>query len=167
MTAPPLLSDTLSAHLPYCLATTLTLSLRFLLVFITYAKNKLSMPVVDKNFIEEQMHNPTGAVGRCGRLRKTSEMKLDPLGMTSTYANDDIGAHRVENRSEAPAMTLHVYAPGLRKMTLFRESGDVCVHTVGAVSYTSEAGRKTGLWNRHTSPDGVIDVEEWNKIVQG
>ena len=43
--------------------------------------------------------------------------------------------------SDKPAYTLHVYAPGLKKMKIFRESGEVSVFTVGSVPYMSEGGR--------------------------
>ena len=53
-------------------------------------------------------------------------------GVTTAYANNDIALHRVENRTDAPAFTLHIYAPGLRKIKLFRECGEVSVCTVSA-----------------------------------
>ena len=91
-----------------------------------------AMPKFDRKFIEGEMKNPTGAVGRCGKLRVTGVSEMSERGITSTYANNDIGLHRVENRSDEPAYTLHVYAPGLRKMRLFAESGEVGIYTVAA-----------------------------------
>ena len=69
------------------------------------------------------------------------------------------------NRSSEPAYTLHVYAPGLRKMKLFQESGQVCVFTVANVSYMSEYGNKTGEWTVETHPDGILDCNAWNRCV--
>ena len=64
-------------------------------------------------------------------------------GLTVAYANNDIGVHRVENRSpDKPAYTMHIYAPGLRKIKVFKEQGNVCVHTVAHVSLMSEDGSK-------------------------
>jgi hypothetical protein len=57
---------------------------------------------------------------------------------------------------------MHIYAPGLRKIKVFKEQGNVCVHTVAHVSLMSEDGSKTGLWNKNTIPDGILDVDLWN-----
>eukprot|EP00960_Hanusia_phi_P034170 750896-Hanusia_phi.AAC.3 len=84
-----------------------------------------NVPKLDKKFIETQMKNPTGAIGRCSKLRVIHEVKLSEDGLTNTYANDDIAVHRIENRTDRPAFTLHVYAPGLRKMKIFKDSGEV------------------------------------------
>ena len=70
---------------------------------------QFTTPKLDKKFIAEEMKNPTGAVGRCSKLRVINEAALSEDGITSTYANDDIGVHRIENRSDTPAYTLHVY----------------------------------------------------------
>eukprot|EP01062_Namystynia_karyoxenos_P017838 TRINITY_DN1660_c0_g2_i1.p1 TRINITY_DN1660_c0_g2~~TRINITY_DN1660_c0_g2_i1.p1 ORF type:complete len:411 (+),score=121.97 TRINITY_DN1660_c0_g2_i1:96-1235(+) len=125
------------------------------------------IPQLDRKFIEAQMENPTGAIGRCGRLKELGDTRLSPGGRTCAYVNNTIGVHRVENRSDQPAYTLHCYAPGLRKMKLFRESGAVTIATVGAVQNTTEMGARTGLWGKHTSPDGVLDIEMWNKDRKG
>jgi hypothetical protein len=37
------------------------------------------------------------------------------------YINDSIGLHKVENSSSSRAVTVHVYAPGWRRPTLFDE----------------------------------------------
>eukprot|EP00941_MAST-03F_sp_MAST-3F-sp1_P004151 g4151.t1 len=123
---------------------------------------QFAVPTVDKRFIQQQMRDPTGAVGRCGKLTITNVARLDAGGVTSTYANNDIGVHRIENRTDHPAYTLHIYAPGLRKIKIFKDCGTVCVHTVGALSLMSEKGEKTGKWNSSTNPDGVLDVDAWN-----
>lgn len=121
-------------------------------------------PKLDKQFIAGEMSNPTGAVGRCSKLRVVNEVLLSEEGMTSSYANDDIGVHRIENRSDRPAYTLHVYAPGLRKMKIFQESGEVSVYAVAAIPYMSERGVRTGRWGH---PDGVLDIAAWNSARQG
>eukprot|EP00667_Euglena_gracilis_P016511 EG_transcript_17271 len=40
-----------------------------------------------------------------------------------TYINDALGVHSVQNRTAAPAFSLHVYAPGLRSFRTYTESG--------------------------------------------
>lgn len=121
-------------------------------------------PAYDKNFVASQLKDPTGAVGACGELRV---LNVQPLGLANTpttaYTNNSIGLHRIENRTDRPAITLHVYAPRLRKMKIFRENADGTAQvTVAAMTYMSEAGEKTGLWGKHTDPDGVIDTAAWN-----
>jgi len=122
------------------------------------------MPQVDRKFIETEMRNPSGAVGRCGKLRILNEAKLDPGGCTSSYANNDIGIHRVENRTTRPAYTLHVYAPPLQKMKIFKETGEVSVHTVQRCPFTSIDGERCidneGIVGKRKAAD--IDVEAWN-----
>lgn len=122
-------------------------------------------PAYDKSFIASQLKDPTGAVGACGELRV---LNVQPLGMpatpTTAYTNNSIGLHRIENRTDRPAITLHVYAPRLRKMKIFRENPDGTAQvTIAALTYMSEAGEKTGLWGKHTDPDGVIDAAAWNQ----
>ena len=124
-------------------------------------------PKLDKKFITAEMKNPTGAVGRCTKLRVLTESVLSEDGLTATYANDDIGVHRIENRSDRPAYTMHVYAPGLKKMKIFKESGEVSVFTVGSIPYMSENGSRTGRWGSDTNPDGVLDVRAWNTAQEG
>ena len=75
----------------------------------------------------QEMSNPTGAVGRCGKLK--------PIGVTTlghgedmisvAYTNNERGVHAIKNCTGLPAITLHVYAPGLRKMRLFKGQGEV------------------------------------------
>merc|ERR1712054_369380 len=86
--------------------------------------------------------NPTGAVGRCTTLVKTHEETLSNETLGTTYVNNERGIHRVENRSDNPAYTLHVYAPGLRKMRLFQslESGGAKVAVACVPPWTSEDG---------------------------
>eukprot|EP00746_Dinoflagellata_sp_MGD_P018895 gnl/MRDRNA2_/MRDRNA2_143839_c0_seq1.p1 gnl/MRDRNA2_/MRDRNA2_143839_c0~~gnl/MRDRNA2_/MRDRNA2_143839_c0_seq1.p1 ORF type:complete len:414 (-),score=84.07 gnl/MRDRNA2_/MRDRNA2_143839_c0_seq1:79-1254(-) len=112
-----------------------------------------SMPKMDKKFIEKQLKDPTGAVGRCGPLRQLNETVLRADGMLVAYANNEIGVHRVENRTDKPAYTMHIYAPGLRKIKLFKESGLVCVKEM------PQNGCKSGPLSYS---DGVLDVEAWN-----
>ena len=113
-----------------------------------------AMPQVDRKFIESEMKNPTGARGRCGPLRVTSEYKLNSLGVTSTYANNEIGLHRVENRSNAPAYTLHVYAPPLTKLKIYNDkTNEVHVHKLSATAFTSVEGEAT---------NSSLDIDGWN-----
>ena len=116
-----------------------------------------AMPTFDRKFVQSQMRNPTGAVGRCGPLRVTSVSELSAHGSSSTYANNEIGLHRVENRTDQPAYTLHVYAPGLRKMTIFKECGSVSICCVAAPPIMSCHGQRTGHWTSGTDPDGKTE----------
>lgn len=120
----------------------------------TVHEKQFAMPQVDRRFIETEMANPTGAVGRCAKLRLVSDNRLECGGITNTYANNDIGIHVVENRTDQPAYTLHTYAPPLRKMKIFTESGEVSVHVASAFEpYISIGGELTG----------DLDVEAWNQ----
>jgi hypothetical protein len=112
-----------------------------------------ALPQLDRKFIETEMQNPTGAVGRCGKLRLISDNILEPGGITNTYANNDLGVHRVENHTNEPAYTLHVYAPPLKKMKIFSESGNVSVHVAAAFEPYSSIGGIAA---------GSLDVEAWN-----
>merc|ERR1712112_263009 len=119
-----------------------------------------AMPKCDLAFLEAE----PGTVGRCGKLKPISESKLCfEGGATTTYASNEVGIHKVCNRTDFPAMTLHVYAPGLRSMMIFKESGQVSAMTMTAPPLMSVDGRKAGTWNSLTHPDGILDVESWNK----
>lgn len=118
-----------------------------------------AMPPHDKNFIESEMKNPTGAVGRCGELREIGRTKMRQ-GQVQ-YANNELALHRIENNTDTPAFSLHVYAPGLLKMRIYKESGHVTVATVPTMS---QRGARTGEWRKDTHPDGVIDVAAWNAV---
>jgi len=127
-----------------------------------------NLPTVDRRFARSEMQNPSGAVGRCGALRVSNTARLGaPASAKQTYANNEVGIHRIENRTAEPAISLHVYAPRLRKMRIFQEgdngesSGLV---TVAAVSYTSEGGKRTAEWGPDVDPDGVLDVSAWNAM---
>ena len=126
---------------------------------------QFAMPKFDNKFIEEENKCPTGAIGHTSQLKVINQAVIsDETQMTSTYANNDIGLHRVENRSDKPAYTLHIYAPGLRKMRIFKEVKDGGVVSVATVPIMSSNGEKTGEWQEATDPDGVIDVEAWNSV---
>lgn len=112
-----------------------------------------SLPRFDRKFTEAEHRDPATAIGHCGKLRIVSESCLDTCGsVTSTYANNEIGIHRVENRTDKLACTLHIYAPPLRKMRVFDESGNVRVH-VAKASTTCPGG---------TCRQGLFDVAAWN-----
>lgn len=119
-----------------------------------------AMPQVDRKFIETEWANPTGATGRCGKLKVINVATLEAGGITATYANNDIGLHRIENRSPHPAYTLHVYAPPLTKMKIFKESGEVHVHSVSAKSDCASPGTcgyklfDIAAWNTHRCTEG-------------
>jgi cysteine dioxygenase len=118
---------------------------------------QFQLPRLDRKFLEAEQRNPATAVGHCGALRVVNVAQLDTGGVTGTYANNDIGIHRVENRTSKMACTLHVYAPPLRKMKIFTEAGDVHVH----VAKKSAGG---GCDSAVCTPDctGIFDVEAWN-----
>mmetsp|Transcript_4061 Transcript_4061/g.5213 ORF Transcript_4061/g.5213 Transcript_4061/m.5213 type:complete len:359 (+) Transcript_4061:231-1307(+) len=120
-----------------------------------------ALPQLDRKFIETEMRNPTGAIGRCGQLKMINEAKLEPGVCSSSYANNDIGIHRVENRTDQYAYTLHVYAPPLTKMKIFKESGEVSVHTVSTVAYSSINGEKNVDYQDDCN-EVMLDVEAWN-----
>lgn len=114
-----------------------------------------SLPRFDRKFIEAENRNPATAVGNCGKLKVIGEARLDVGGgVTSTYANNDIGIHRVENRTDKLACTLHVYAPPLRKMRIFDESGKVRV----VVATASKCGSASCI----EKCERIFDVEAWN-----
>jgi hypothetical protein len=79
--------------------------------------------------------------------------------VTGTYANNEIGIHRVENRTESLACTLHVYAPPLRRMRIFDEvTGRVSVHLAASRS-TAAVGEE----NYHGQGyDPSFDIDAWN-----
>jgi len=141
-----------------------------------------AMPKLDKKFLDSEMRDPTGAIGRCGELRYLKETKMsfnsaatvaakdgdldsredfqppvderDP-GISVAYANNDIGIHRIENRNPTkPAYTLHIYAPGLEKIKIFKEDGKVWVHSVAATAALPPTS-STGI--------NILDVDGWNE----
>ena len=121
------------------------------------------MPTLDKQFLEKQFKDPTGAVGRAGPLKRLNENRLAFDGARVAYANNDIGVHRVENRSpHKPAFTMHIYAPGLKKIKIFKECGGVSVLTVG--QFSSNPGE---WWRGEANVDGVLDVARWNMGLAG
>jgi cysteine dioxygenase len=128
------------------------------------------MPKLDRKFQQGEYANPTGAVGRCTALVKTHEETLSNEALGTTYVNNERGIHRVENRTDKPAYTLHVYAPGLRKMRLFQalEGGGAKV-AVGCVPpWTSKCGKpiNSDYWaDPAADVEGIIDTVLWNAAV--
>jgi cysteine dioxygenase len=114
-----------------------------------------AQPRLDKKFLEAEKVNPATATGSCGNLKVTNTAFLRCGGVTSTYANNEIGLHRVENRTEKLACTLHVYAPPLKKMRIYNEDGKVKVFV--ATASTRESG--DSLTN-----DPIFDVDAWNAM---
>ena len=110
-------------------------------------------PLLDRKFLEAEKVDPHTATGNCGILKVIGESRLDTGGVTSSYANNDIGLHRVENRSDKLACTLHVYAPPLRKMRIYKESGHVNVYVASASSCKS--GQRCDV-------PPIFCVDSWN-----
>jgi cysteine dioxygenase len=128
------------------------------------------MPKMDRKFRHSEYANPTGAVGRCTTLVKTHEETLSNDTLGTTYVNNERGIHRVENRTEKPAYTLHVYAPGLRKMRLFHalEHGAAKVTIACVPPWTSKNGEPidSDYWAESTADvEGIIDADAWNEAV--
>jgi len=128
---------------------------------------QFDLPLLDRKFerararLEGAPADPAGHIrGRCGPLRRIRVSPLGgpgdgpELGCKQTYANNEIGIHRIENRSLEPAVTMHVYAPRLRKMKIFRDSGEVSEVTVTSESTTVE---DVGSWQAE-----LLDVAGWN-----
>ena len=125
-----------------------------------------ALPQLDKKFLEAEKNDPAGAVGHCGRLKVVNVAKLDTGGVVGTYANNDVGIHRVENRTDKLACTVHIYAPPLRKMKIFNEDGRVHVH-VATANLDSREGGTVG--QSIMGPEGhasggtpCFDVVAWN-----
>ena len=87
---------------------------------------QFDLPLLDRKFERARARlegpgppaDPAGHIrGRCGPLRRIRVSHLGgpgdgpELGCKQTYANNEIGIHRIENRSLEPAVTMHVYAP--------------------------------------------------------
>jgi len=127
------------------------------------------IPPLDRKFVEDEMFHPTGAKGRCGQLKARTVTQLGGQGgLFATYINNTIGIHVIENRSDEPAYTMHVYAPGLRQMKLFDAvTGEVSVAVAAATEPT-----ETHRGMQWTSCDGrpictSFDVDLWNRLQQG
>ena len=123
-----------------------------------------ALPRLDKKFLEAEARDPATAVGHCGALKIINVANMDTGGVVGTYANNDIGIHRIENRGDKLACTLHVYAPPLRKMKIFNEAGNVHVH-VAKSAHPSDCimgpdGHSSDAENSCYS--GVFDVAAWN-----
>jgi len=129
---------------------------------------QFDLPLLDKKFERQSREDPHGDItGKCGPLRPVQVRSLGTpssgagpeadVPSKQSYANNEIGIHRIENRSAAPAITMHVYAPRLRRMKIFRDTGDVAVVTV-----TSDDGsatvKKVGDWD----VGDILDVAGWN-----
>ena len=113
---------------------------------------------MDRKFTEAELRDPATATGHCGPLKQISVAQLDTAGCVHTYANNDIGLHRIENRTERPAVTLHVYAPPLRKMRVYQEDGRV------RVILASPSSACAGVVECCTqSRLGMFDVGAWNE----
>jgi len=116
---------------------------------------QFAMPMLDKKFLQTEKNDPANAVGTCGKLKIVNVAELDTGGVTGTYANNEIGIHRVENRTDSLACTLHVYAPPLKKMRIFDETtGRVHVH----LAASTEAEEEKCCHNP------AFDVDAWNSI---
>lgn len=124
-----------------------------------------ALPQLDKKFLEAEKNDPASAVGYCGRLKVVNVAKLDTGGVVGTYANNDVGVHRVENRSDKLACTLHIYAPPLRKMKIFNEDGRVHVHVATANLDNASGGGGSIMGpegHARGRPEECFDVAAWN-----
>merc|ERR1711924_6351 len=111
-------------------------------------ESQFAIPAFDRKFIEAEMLHPTGAKGRCGPIRLQSVTQLGgENGTYVTYINNSMGIHVVENRSDQPAYTVHVYAPGLRRMKMFSTRGEVTVGTAVATEHTDAHGHSQLQWS--------------------
>eukprot|EP01079_Euglenida_sp_SAG-EU17-18_P006868 gene6868-1227_t len=114
-----------------------------------------TMPRFDMKFTEAEKKDPATATGHCGPLKVIATSQLIEGGAQALYANNDIGLHRVENRSGNLACTLHVYAPPLTKMRIFTEEGHVHVHSsTCTMPDCGTMGCEQG--------EGPFDMEAWN-----
>ena len=111
-------------------------------------------PRLDKKFLEMEKINPCEAKGSCGKLKVISTAKLATGGVQNTYANNDIGIHKVENRTDKLACTLHVYAPPLKKMRIYNEKQEPYGYML-PVPTVMEATK--------TFATPVFDVDAWNE----
>ena len=87
--------------------------------------------------------------------------KLDTGGV-GTYANNDVGIHRVENRQISYG-TVHIYAPPLRKMKIFDEDGRVHVHVATAnLDSREDVHSIMGPEGHASGGTPCFDVVAWN-----
>lgn len=121
------------------------------------------LPSFDRKFLEALQKDPATAVGHCGKLKLVNVAECDTGGVTGTYVNNEIGIHRVENRTSSLACTLHIYAPPLKKMKIFSEEGTVHVHVAKSVVKGCEEGGCDNELCRKPWEKGIFDVEAWNK----
>ena len=120
-----------------------------------------ALPKMDLAFSKVEMENPSGAVGRCGRLQKLGESVLSEAGgHPGGYVNNDLGIHAIENRRDTVAYTLHVYAPGLKRMRIFTEEGRVKV--VDVPGWGADAERRTEC----IVAEPMVDADWWNSLEQ-
>ena len=77
-----------------------------------------------------------------------------------SFLEGDRGVHRLHNKSpDKPALSLHVYAPPLRKMRIYQEDGHVRVHVAKTQCGDQTAERHRGGC---ISSAGIFDVDAWN-----
>jgi cysteine dioxygenase len=136
----------------------------------TAVEVKFALPKLDRQFLKMESVNPRCAAGRCGPLQRLGETEMrDAGGHPGGYVNNDIGIHRVENRSDKPAYTLHVYAPGLRKMRIFSEAGEV--RTVMVPPWKDATGGDVkGEYHVYQETDckqEVVEPDKWNMFLDG
>merc|ERR1719296_11131 len=126
------------------------------------------LPRMDRKFLINELSNPTGSVGTCTLLEKMGETTLSANSFGTAYVNNERGIHSVANRSDRPAYTLHVYAPGLRKMRLFKNAGNKTRVTVANVPpWTSSSGERieSTYWaDASANVEGIIDAAAWNDV---
>ncbi|CAD7964390.1 unnamed protein product [Amoebophrya sp. A120] len=123
------------------------------------------MPKFDRQFLEHESRDSTTAKGKCAPLKRIAETIIGFDAVRVGYANNEIALHRIENRTDQPAYTMHIYAPGLRKIKIFQEDGQVTTAIMcaaePAVSESCGGIPRTGSRLQNIE-DCIIDVDAWN-----
>ncbi|CAM9343045.1 unnamed protein product, partial [Heterosigma akashiwo] len=102
-----------------------------------------AVPCFDRQFVARELRSPTGATGRAGRLRQIGAAALEPGVCSSSYANNEIGLHRVENRRRYPPTPPRTRP--LKHMKIFAETGEVRAGDGrGALPVRGRRGRRGG-----------------------
>ena len=120
------------------------------------------LPKLDRKFLDAEQKDPFTVIGHCGNLKVITVTELDKGNVNGTYANNDIGIHRLENRTSTLACTLHIYAPSLKKMKIFSEDGFVHVHVAKSRNGCEEGGCDDDMCRKPWEMN-IFDVDARNK----